>query len=140
MKLNLKTTKEVNVTTIAVKANVRYWEDATINGVADEYGDLTPFAHGDTWNPKIDIEKGAVIDWPSGTVADIHFKICDGCGFDLLDSNGKVLFTQDDGYVPKMLCPEESGYGDYMIMKIDENGKINKWDAIELKNVFRDDD
>lgn len=138
MKLALKATKEIEVITIAVKANVRYWEDATINGSADEDGTLTPFAEGDIWGPKINIEDGVVIDWPEGTIADIHFKVCDGCGFDLLNSAGEVLFTQDDGYVPKLLCPEDVGFGDYIIMKIDANGKINKWNNADLKSVFRD--
>jgi len=25
------------------------------------------------------------------------------------------------------MCPADNGYGDYVIMKIDDNGKIDKW-------------
>ncbi len=137
MKLNLKTTKEIEVATIQVKAEVRYWEDATIDGIADKHGDLTPFANGDIWEPRINVETGIILDWPKGVVADIHFKVCDDCGFDLLDPDGEVLFTQKDGYVPDLLCPQDEGYGDYIIMKIDGNGQINAWHAPELANVFR---
>ncbi|MDR2342894.1 MAG: hypothetical protein LBD84_07645 [Campylobacteraceae bacterium] len=30
-------------------------------------------------------------------------------------------------YVPEILFPECNGYGDYLIMKIDKDGFINKW-------------
>ena len=28
-----------------------------------------------------------------------------------------------------MMCPEGGGYGDYIIMKIDENGVIRNWNV-----------
>ena len=39
----------------------------------------------------------------------------------------KHYIVNIDGYVPRIMCPEGSGYGDYVIMNIDENGKIDKW-------------
>ena len=62
-----------------------------------------------------------------GKIASIHFKVADGCSYKLLDTSGGVLKSQDDGYVPKTLCPTENGYGDYIIMNIDEKGQIEKW-------------
>ena len=38
MKAKIKTTKEVDITTLLVDAGVRYWEDATVNGTEDEQG------------------------------------------------------------------------------------------------------
>ena len=32
-----------------------------------------------------------------------------------------------DGYVPKMMSPKEEGYGDYVIMDVDCDGKIDNW-------------
>ena len=51
---------------IEVSAEVRYWEDATINGVEDEKGTLTPFKQGDLWCPVIRLSDGQVMDWPQG--------------------------------------------------------------------------
>jgi hypothetical protein len=127
--LSVKTVQEVEVKTLIVSVHVRYWEDATINGKEDTDGTLTPFRNGDCWNPSIDIETGTVINWPVGTIADIHFKVCDEGVYQLADVAGKIV-KEIDGYVPKIMCPEDSGYGDYIIMKIDASGKINKWEVV----------
>jgi len=37
-----------------------------------------------------------------------------------------VLSIEND-YVPEIMCPKENGYGDYIIMIVDENGKIENW-------------
>jgi len=42
MKRTIKVEKEVDIKTLHVQANVRYWEDATVNGVEDEEGTLMP--------------------------------------------------------------------------------------------------
>jgi hypothetical protein len=89
-------------------------------------GTLTPCRNGENWNPTIDLETGVVAHWPVGTIADIHFKVCDEGVYQLADCDGKIV-KEIDGYVPNIMCPEDSGYGDYIIMKIDENGKINNW-------------
>ena len=113
---------------LIVKASVRYWEDSKINGVEDtENGDNMPCKQGDLWCPEINIETGIIENWEIGKTASIHFKVCDGCSYKLLDTIGNVLAFQDDGYVPDTLCPAEHGYGDYIIMNIDENGQIDKW-------------
>lgn len=49
------------------------------------------------------------------------------------DENGLVVLSLEDGYVPDTLCPKESGYGDYIIMDIDENGMISDWN-FEIKD------
>lgn len=113
---------------LIVNAQVRYWDDALINGVEDsEDGKNTPCKQGEMWCPEINIETGIIENWEIGKTAKIHFKVCDGCGYKLLDTSGNVLKSQDDGYVPDTLCPIGNGYGDYIIMSIDENGQIDKW-------------
>jgi hypothetical protein len=135
MKTTVKIEKEVDIKTLEVEANVRHWEDSIINGVDDEFGYLTPAREGNLWCPIIDIDSGIVKDWPRGTIADIHFKVCDAGVYKLKDENGNVVIEKV-GYVPNIMCPNGKGYGDYIIMRIDENGKIENWkaDISDFKN------
>lgn len=130
MKINLITsnnqTIEVEAKTLHVDAGVRYWEDATVNEIEDEEGTLIPCKEGDAWKPIIDIDSGQVINWTQGTVADIHYKVCDDGRYYLKDEDGNTLMDKD-GYVPDIMCPFGEGYGDYIIMHIDENGFIEDW-------------
>jgi len=128
MKTTIKIEKEVELKTLIVHAGVRYWEDADVNGVEDENGNLIPCRVGDDWKPIIDIDSGIIKNWKQGVKADIHYKVCDECGWDLLDENGNILLRAEDGYVPDTLCPAESGHGDYIIMNVDENGQIADWE------------
>lgn len=125
---------------IKVKAYVRYWEDTSINGVEDtEDGENVPCKQGELWCPVINVETGIIENWEQGITAFIHYKITDCCGWELLDSNGQVVKSQEDGYVPKTLCPAENGYGDYIIMNIDENGQIAKW-KFDLEDFLEGDE
>ncbi len=128
MKTIIKIEKEVELKTLIVHAGVRYWEDSEINGEEDIEGDLVPCRVGDSWKPIIDIDSGAITNWKQGTKAKIHYKICDQCGWELLDEKGNIVLSAEDGYVPKTLCPADDGYGDYIIMSIDENGLIESWE------------
>lgn len=128
MKIKLKVEKEFELKTIQVKAEVRYWEDSEINGVSDtESGDNVPCKNNSLWCPLIEIETGLIRNWEIGVTANIHYKVCDCCGFDLMDDKGEVIFTQEDGYVPDSLATDGEGYGDYIIMSIDANGFIENW-------------
>jgi hypothetical protein len=128
MKVKVNIQKEVELATMIVRAKPRYWEDATIDGEEDtERGLYVPCKNGDIWNPFIDIDSGVIVNWDKGVKANIHYKVCDECGYDLLDTNGDVIISFEDGYVPRTLSPKENGYGDYIKMDIDENGKIANW-------------
>lgn len=131
----VKTKKEVNLITLIVKAKVRYWEDSKVNGVEDfEEDDAVmpcklfemPCKLFDDWNPKIDIDSGIIRNWRFGTTAEIHYKVCDECYWELRDENHELI-KMGNGYVPKTLCPKADGYGDYIIMDIDKDGKIKDW-------------
>lgn len=118
----------MNAKKIMLKAYVRYWEDSTINGVEDtESGENIPCKTGENWCPLINVETGIIENWEIGKTASIHYKVVDCCGWELLDENNSVISSQEDGYVPRTLSPAENGYGDYIIMNIDEKGKIEKW-------------
>ena len=112
---------------IAVDAGVRYWEDATVNGTEDGDGTLIPFRKGDRWKPVIRIADGVIIDWPAGAVASIHYKVCDDGNYQLLDEHGGTVARRDDDHVPDCLSPKERGYGDYIILDVDGDGKIDGW-------------
>lgn len=116
-----------NVTHIETRAGVRYWEDATVNGVEDEDGSLIPGKNGDHWCVRIRLEDGVVENWPDSTTADIHYKVCDDGEYWLTDADGRRLAYRE-GYVPEdFLCHGDSGYGDYIIMSVGEGGKIARY-------------
>lgn len=126
MKKTIMVETEVDIKTLHVNAEVRYWEDAKINGIADEEGTLTPCRDGDCWCPVIDIDTGIIRNWAKGVTADIHFKVCDAGEYELKDAEGNTL-VKKDGYVPAIMSPEENGYGDYIIMKVNADGQICNW-------------
>lgn len=123
---------EVNVTVkksvryLRAECGVRYWEDATVNGAEDAEGDLIPCRKGDAWCPIIDLETGKIENWPEGTTAKIHYKVCDDGRYALLDRDGDDV-KSIDGYVITMMCPEGEGFGDYVIMNVGPDGKIENW-------------
>lgn len=154
MKLEVKITKEVEVKYIQVDTNVRYWENAEINGVNDINFFETkgqgepkipcavkvkdePESHIQSdhwhWKPLIDIETGQIVNWKKGVTADITYKVVDEFACDFLDAEKAVQFSYE-GYVPRFMCPREEGYGDYIDMVIDEDGFIKDWDKEEVKN------
>lgn len=109
---------------LRVKAGVRYWEDATVNGVEDTLGTLIPFRVLDDWCPEIDLETGRVLNWPDGMLADVHYKVCDAGEYWLINEAGDVYKYLDD-YVPDdLLCHGAQGYGDYIILNIGRDGQI----------------
>lgn len=118
----------VSVAKLKVSAEVRYWEDASVNGQEDVDGTLIPFRKGDLWEPIIDLATGKVDGWPQGTAAEIHYKVCDAGEYWLLDDGGKEVAKWAGYYVPDdFLCPGDNGYGDYIILEIDADGQIAKW-------------
>lgn len=127
MKTTIKITKEVELKTLEVKANVRYWEDSEVDGVEDVDGNLIPCRVGDLWCPIIDIDSGVITNWKQGTKADVHYKVCDEGKYYIKDEEGNVVSSIENDYVPNILSQKENGYGDYIIMDIDENGKISDW-------------
>jgi len=126
MKFTFKKEVTADVAFLQVSAGARYWEGATVNGVTDEDGDLIPCRNGDRWEPRIDVNTGIIQHWPQGTTADIHFKVCDDGKYTLQAEDGTTIVMKD-GYVPDVMCPGGEGFGDYIIMKIDESGAIQNW-------------
>ena len=127
MKMKFKVEKEFEVVTILVEANVRYWEDSSIDGIDDTDGSLMPCRKGDAWCPIIDIETGVILNWEIGKTAEVHYKVCDDGGYWLLNKHGDKIAKLVDYYVPKFLDTVGDGFGDYIILNIEKNGKIKDW-------------
>lgn len=123
---------------LKVRLHVRYTEDGKVNGVRDvdyqEHPELTPNMpfmkkEGSSyyWCFRIDVNEGRILHWPKGVVADTYYKVCDECEIDY-EVNGQVVANNDGYYYcPDFLALEDSGYGDYVILHIDENGLIRNW-------------
>lgn len=110
---------------ILAVAGVRYWEDATVNGVEDADGALIPGRIGDDWCVTIELATGRILDWPDGTTASIHYKVCDDGRYWLLDADGNDLAAYNSCYVPNaFMCHGDDGFGDYIIMDVGPDGQI----------------
>lgn len=136
MKIEVNKKKAVEVRYLQAECGVRYWEDAEVNGDEDSDGVLIPCRVKETWSPVIDLENGTIENWPKGVTASVHYKVCDDGIYRLLDADRKKI-KEIDGYVPKIMSPGGSGYGDYVIMTIDANGKIDNW-SVDLEE-FEDE-
>ncbi|WP_018667526.1 hypothetical protein [Bacteroides gallinarum] len=155
--MKMKTYKQVEVdaTYMYVNTAVRYWEDSEVNGERDidfheSKGEGVPlmpcavkikekptdsiYSNHYRWQPIIDIEKGKIINWEEGTTASVHYKVCDEFSCDIKDSNGNTVYEYG-GYVPEIMCPKDRGYGDYIIMDIDEKGFIRGWKNHLIKDI-----
>ena len=116
---------EHNITCLIASMNVRYWEDGELNGENDVDAEM-PCKKGDVWALFIDVNTGQITNWDVGNTAKVHYKVCDAGTYILVSDTGHEVISMD-GYVPSCLCPNGGGYGDYVIMEIDENGYIKDW-------------
>jgi hypothetical protein len=126
MKVEFKELVEYDAKFLHVRAGVRYWDDAKVNGQEDVDGSLIPFKKGDDWCPIIEIDTGKIQGWPEGVEADIHYKVCDDGDYTLF-TNAKNQIIDISGYVPNCMCPNDEGYGDYIIMQVNGDGLIDGW-------------
>ena len=129
MKIKLKIKKTFEVKYLQVDAKVRYWEDAIVNDIEDTNGDLIPCRENDYWKPLINVDTGQIENWEKGKIAEIHYKVCDSGIYSILDSENKLI-KKIDGYVISDLAINDSGFGDYIILEINEEGFIKDWNPI----------
>ncbi len=119
---------------IEVCADVRYWEDATVNGKEDSDGTLIPFRKGNSWRLIIELDTGRILNWPEGVEADIHYKVCDAGEYWLLDDANSRIAKWNGYYVPEdILCVGDNGYGDYIIFKVGSDGTVIGWQKTVIK-------
>lgn len=147
MKRKIKVEQEVEITYAVCQIFARYWEDAWIDGVQDdaENPQMTCIENVEhfyynknqlAWCPVINLNTGQIENWKRGVTASIHYKSCDENVVELQDSNRNEI-KYYEGYVPNLLCPKGGGYGDYVIMDIDENGFIKDFKN-NLDDMFDD--
>lgn len=118
---------------IEVRAAVRYWEDAAVNGQEDRDGTLIPCRKGNSWAPVIDLATGRILNWPVGTEAKIHYKVCDAGEYWLLDAAKRRIAKWGGHYVPgDILCVGSSGHGDDIIFKVGVEGIVIDWKTPSL--------
>ena len=122
---------------LKVDVEPRYWDDATINGVEDTEGALIPCKEGKSWKPLIDLDTGKIINWEEGKVARVHYKVCDDGEYWLLGEDYKEVLKYTGYYVPDILDTSNEGFGDYLIMNVNEKGMIENW-KFEIKDWFEE--
>lgn len=133
------TRSKVAVIYLEAHCGVRYWEDGIVNGEEDADGSRIPCRQGDDWAPLIDLASGRIMNWTAGTVADVHYKVCDDGMYRLLDGDHNEV-KRLTGYVPAIMCPgdDDHGFGDYVVMEIDAEGKIKDW-VVDLTAFEKDE-
>lgn len=137
--ITLKRPVQYEVKYLKVNAGVRDWEDGEVNGQQDDNDDpKMPFAGKNGWQLLIDIDTGKIDDWPEGVTASTYYKVCDEGVYELLDAQMQVV-AKHEGYVPAMMCPNENGYGDYIIMDVSPDGAIANW-RIDFDKFSDEDD
>ena len=108
---------------LEVKAKVRYWEDATL-----EDGSI-PCRQGDYWCPIIDLDTRVITNWEQGKSAHVHYKVCDGGEYWLLDETKSRIYKWDGYYVPCKYLNQDDGNSDYIVLQISADGKIEDWET-----------
>lgn len=133
---------------ILVTCQPRYWNDSEVNGkedidflttrgkgqpqmpcaeqIKDEPNNCIYSDHW-VWRPVIDVETGQIINWDKQVDVCVHYKVCDEFECIFQDGEGLII-KQYEGYVPPFMYPKREGYGDYIILDIDECGYIQHWD------------
>jgi hypothetical protein len=134
--MKLQAMTKVDIKYLRARCGVRYWEDAEINGERDVDGSRIPCREGTAadndhldggdWCPTIELATGKIEGWPEGTVANLHYKVCDDGEYELLDAERCVVATKR-GYVPRIMCPGDEPDGDYVVMSIGPDGVISDW-------------
>ena len=117
-----KKSKEVEVKTLRIKMDVNH----------KDISERFPLSRKIAFDRRrlsldIDIETGIIKEWPQGRKGELFAKIVDNGCYYLLDEKNKEVASIKWGYVPNKIIPPEDGYGDYIELIVDKNGKITNW-------------
>lgn len=143
---------------LKINAGVRYYEDGKVNGVYDisfeeQLAGLMPKipcakfltikqhniftgkeydAKELRWCLEINAETGVILNWHKGIKASVHYKVCDDCMIEYFVDDDLICNNDGYWYCPDFLAIDDEGYGDYIIMNIDEDGKIEHWNPEDV--------
>lgn len=130
MKIQIPTVKEVEVKFVRLVLPVNYDEE--------EIPDDFPFRKEEVWEATIDIDTGAIQNWPKGKAVKMHLTVKDEGSYYVLDEHGKTVLLIESEYVPHCLIP--GSYGDVVLLDIDENGIVTNWPKKPTFGAFIDED
>ena len=122
MKTTIKVEKEVDIRRVRIDIAPRYIGDSDDDDVPTDFPLLNEAK--DAWVADVDVDTGQIANWPAGEARELSAKVCDAGVYTLFDAEGNVVTTLSD-YVPNELIPGE--YGDYIELKINEQGVITNW-------------
>ena len=109
---------------------IRDWSVSTVNGKKDKQKQMPCREQSDYWKPLIELKTGQILNWEKGVTASTRYKVSDSGVYRLLDKDKNVV-AEREGYVPRLLAPEDKSFaGDYVMMNIDENGFIKNWKPV----------
>lgn len=126
MTIKKTVTQDMNVKTLHIHAGIRFWGDATVNGQRDRNGTLIPCRDDNYWNPIIEVDSGKIINWRENTKADIQYELWRDIKCTFFDSEGNEVL-KIEGYMPDLMLPTGYGYSNLILMDVDENGVIQRW-------------
>jgi len=121
MKATITVKQEVEIKKIRIEVEPRYVGDGEDDDMPTDF----PLLQNGTWSAMVDVDTGAIDQWPIGDSRTMHIKVCDAGLYTLYDANGLAVAVKD-GYVPDIV---PGSYGDYIELEIDENGVITNWDT-----------
>ena len=142
MKRKIKVVQDIDIVGAECWIHPRKWSSSEINGMNDDKDTpqmplITEHWGEKAWHIIVNLDNGQIGNWPQGTTASIHYKSVDANVIHLLDDCLGII-KEYEGYVPNFLCPKGDGWGDYVIMDIDENGFIQDFNN-NLDDIFDDD-
>ena len=74
-------------------------------------------------------------------ILSIYTKVTDRFQYEILEEDGSVIYSQEDGYVPAIM--PGTHYGDYIILEIDlDTGVIVNWkkpSAEQIENLLKEE-
>ena len=121
MKVKVNKSTEVEVKTLRLDISI-YYED-----ISNDFPLIVKDGYSCHWWVDIDIETGTIKNWPQGRTGTLSAKISDAGAYYLLDENNNIVAFIKRDYVPNKIIPPKDGYGNYIRLYIDENGKITNW-------------
>lgn len=167
MEIEITTKVKKEIKYLGATMGVRYWCDCEYSTDGENWIDpcvedteeesenmkkMTPlvvnkdigYRPSDYWEIVIDIDNGRVLNWPENFWLKTHYKVCDDGEYVFLDKEGKEVVNitkeYEQYYVPDFLALEDSGYGDYVYLNIDNEGNIEHADRMRawIKDYFEE--